>query len=49
MCILKGLGRLVVSFDVEDSLFTNLSPLYTAVSNNVISFSQISAVIFIVG
>ena len=38
--ILKGLGRLVVSFDVEDS--------YTTVSKNVISFSEISAVNFIV-
>ena len=49
--ILKGLGRLVVSFDVEDSLgIYHLCTLpYTAVSKNVISFSEISAVNFIVG
>ena len=49
MRILKGLGGLVVSLDVEDASFWNLAPLYTTVSKNVISFSEISALNFTVG
>ena len=49
MCILKGFSRLVVSFDVQMDSFLNLSPLNTTVSRKVISFSDISAVNFMVG
>ena len=47
MCILKGVGRLEVSLTSRIASFSNLSPLYTNVSKNVISFSEISAVNFI--
>ena len=48
MCILEGLGQFLnqVLMSRIDSLL-NLSPLYTLVSRNVISFSEISAVNFI--
>ena len=49
MCILKGFSRFVVSFDVQMDSFLNLSPLNTTVSRKVISFSDISAVNFMVG
>ena len=49
MCILKGFSRFVVSFDVQNGLFFNLSPLNTTVSRKVISFSDISAVYLMVG
>ena len=48
MGILKGFRWLVVSLDVQDGLIF-LSPLNTTVSGKVISFSDISAVNFIVG
>ena len=46
---LKGLGRLVMGFDVQVGFFANLSPLNTVVSRKVILFSDISAVNLIVG
>ena len=46
---LEGLGRLVMGFDVQVGFFANLSPLNTAVSREVILFSDISAVNLIVG
>ena len=49
MCILKGFSRFVVSFDVQNGLFFNLSALNTTVSRKVISFSDISAVHLMVG
>ena len=36
MCILKGFSRFVVSFDVRNGSFFNLSPLNTTVSRKVI-------------
>ena len=47
MGILKGFSRLIVGFDMDFSV--NRSPLKTVVSRKVISFSDISAVKFIVG
>ena len=50
MCILKGFSPLIAGFDVQDGfLCANRSPLKTIVSRKVISFSDISAVNFIVG
>lgn len=49
MCILKGFSRFVMSSDVQNGLFFNLSPLNTTVSRKVISFSDISAVNLMVG
>ena len=46
---LKGLGRLVMGFDVQVGFFANLSPLNTVVSRRVFWFSDISAVNFMVG
>ena len=46
MCILKGFSKIVVSFDVQNGYFFNLSHLNTTVSRKVISFSDISAVNF---
>ena len=46
---LKGLGRLVMGFDVQVGFFAILSPLNTVVSRKVILFSDISAVNLIVG
>ena len=49
MYILKGFSRFVVSFDVPNGFFFNLSPLNTTVSRKVTSFSDISAVDLMVG
>ena len=49
MCLLKGFSRFVVSFDVQNRFFFNLSPLNTTVSRKVISVSDISAVDLMVG
>ena len=50
VCILKGFSPLIAGFDVQDGfLCANRSPLKTIVSRKVISFSDISAVNFIVG
>ena len=49
MCILKGFSRFVVSFDVQNGFFFNLSPLNTTLWRKVISFSDISAVNLMVG
>ena len=49
MCILKGFNRFVVSFMSKMDFFFNLSSLNTTVSRKVISFSDISAVNFLVG
>ena len=46
MCTLKGFSRFVLSFDVQNGYFFNLSPLNTTVSRKVISFSDISTVKF---
>ena len=46
---LKGLGRLVMGFDVQVGFFANLSPLNTVVSRKVVLFSDISAVNLIPG
>ena len=50
VCILKGFSPLIAGFDVQDGfLCANRSTLKTIVSRKVISFSDISAVNFIVG
>ena len=50
MCIVKGFSRLIAGFDARKMDFSvNHSPLKTIVSRKVISFSDISAVNFIVG
>ena len=49
MCVLNGFSRFVVSFDVQNGFFFNLSPLNTTVSRKVISLSDISAVNLLVG
>ena len=49
VCKLKGLGRLVMGFDVQVGFFANLFPLNTVVSRKVVLFSDISAVNLIAG
>ena len=48
MCILKGFSRFVLSFDVQNGFFMNLS-LLTTISRKVTSFSDISAVNLMLG
>ena len=49
MSTLKGFSRFVESFEVHNGFFFNLSPLNTTLSNEGISFSDISAMNLMVG